>query len=258
VRDALVMAAVDLVGEVIFSGSLLLALPLALLAGVIAFASPCVLPLVPAYLGYVGGMTTMPDSSDRAARRRLLMGVVLFVMGFAAVFVLFSVAFASVGAALRTWLPLVTQIAGAVVFAMGFVFIGQVSFLQKQLALPVRAATGLGGAPVLGVIFGFGWAPCVGPTLVAVNTLALSVGDIPRAVVLALAYSVGLGVPFILIALGLEFATKSVAFIKKHLRVVNISGGVFLMLIGVLMMVGLWTEWMSELQVWISGSVTPL
>ena len=256
--DALVMATVDPVGEVIFSGSLLLALPLALLAGVIAFASPCVLPLVPAYLGYVGGMTTMPDSSDRAARRRLLMGVVLFVMGFATVFVLFSVAFASVGAALRTWLPLVTQIAGAVVFAMGFVFIGQVSFLQKQLALPVRAATGLGGAPVLGVIFGFGWAPCVGPTLVAVNTLALSVGDIPRAVILALAYSLGLGVPFILIALGLEFATKSVAFIKKHLRVVNISGGVFLMLIGVLMMVGLWTAWMSELQVWISGSVTPL
>ena len=256
--DALVMATVDPVGEVIFSGSLLLALPLALLAGVIAFASPCVLPLVPAYLGYVGGMTTMPDSSDRAARRRLLMGVVLFVMGFATVFVLFSVAFASVGAALRTWLPIVTQIAGAVVFAMGFVFIGQVSFFQKQLALPVRAATGLGGAPVLGVIFGFGWAPCVGPTLVAVNTLALSVGDIPRAVVLALAYSVGLGVPFILIALGLEFAAKSVAFIKKHLRVVNISGGVFLMLIGVLMMVGLWTAWMSELQVWISGSVTPL
>jgi len=153
---------------------------------------------------------------------------------------------------------LATQIAGVVVFAMGFVFIGQVSFMQKQLALPIRAATGLGGAPLLGAVFGFGWAPCVGPTLVAVNTLALSVGDIPRAVILALAYSIGLGVPFVLIALGLEFATKSVAFIKRHLRAVNIAGGVFLMLIGVLMMAGLWTAWMSELQVWISGSVTPL
>ena len=143
--DALVMATVDPVGEVIFSGSLLLALPLALLAGVIAFASPCVLPLVPAYLGYVGGMTTMPDSSDRAARRRLLMGVVLFVMGFATVFVLFSVAFASVGAALRTWLPLVTQIAGAVVFAMGFVFIGQVSFLRNSSPCPFGPPPGSAG-----------------------------------------------------------------------------------------------------------------
>jgi len=258
VLSVTLLAEVNPVGEVIFSGSLLLALPLALLAGVIAFASPCVLPLVPAYLGYVSGMTAMPEASDRASRRRLLLGVILFVAGFTAVFVLFSVAFASLGAALRAWLPLVTQIAGAIVFAMGFVFIGQVSFMQKQLALPVRAATGVGGAPLLGIIFGFGWAPCVGPTLVAVNTLALSVGDIPRAVMLALAYSIGLGVPFVLIALGLEFATKSVAFIKRHLRAVNTAGGVFLMLIGVLMMAGLWTEWMSELQVWISGSVTPL
>ena len=246
------------VGEIIFSGSLLLALPLALIAGVVAFASPCVLPLVPAYLGYVGGMSAMPERGDTQARRRLLLGVVLFVAGFAAVFVLFSVAFASVGSLLRTWLPLVTQIAGVVVILMGFVFIGQVSFMQKQLGLPLRAATGLGGAPVLGVIFGFGWAPCVGPTLVAVNTLALSVGDIPRAVALAVAYSLGLGIPFLLIAMGLQFATRTMSFMKKHMRAINISGGVFLMLIGLAMVSGLWTSWMSQLQVWISGSVTPL
>jgi cytochrome c-type biogenesis protein len=246
------------VGEIAFSGSLLVALPLALLAGVIAFASPCVLPLVPAYLGYVGGMSTLPKRGDRVARRQLLIGVALFVAGFAAVFVLFSVAFASVGALLRTWLPLVIQIAGVVVIIMGFVFIGQVSFMQKQLALPVRAATGVAGAPLLGVIFGFGWAPCVGPTLVAVNTLALSVGDIPRAVALAIAYSLGLGLPFLLISLGLQFAARTMSFMKKHLRAINISGGVFLMLIGLAMVSGLWTSWMSQLQVWISGSVTPL
>jgi cytochrome c-type biogenesis protein len=183
---------------------------------------------------------------------------VLFVAGFAAVFVLFSVAFASVGSLLRTWLPIVTQIAGVVVILMGLVFIGQVSFMQKQLGLPLRAATGLAGAPVLGVIFGFGWAPCVGPTLVAVNTLALSVGDIPRAVALAVAYSLGLGIPFLLIALGLQFATRTMSFMKKHMRAINISGGVFLMLIGLAMVSGLWTSWMSQLQVWISGSVTPL
>jgi cytochrome c-type biogenesis protein len=246
------------VGDIVFSGSLLAATPLALIAGLIAFASPCVLPLVPAYLGYVGGMSSLPDSADRAARRRLLLGVALFVLGFAAVFVLFSVAFASLGALLRTWLPLVTQIAGVVVMAMGFVFIGQVSFMQKQLTLPVRAATGVAGAPLLGVVFGFGWAPCVGPTLVAVNTLALSVGDIPRAVVLALAYSVGLGLPFVLIAMGVQAATRSMGWVKKHLRAINILGGVFLMLIGLLMVLGVWTSWMSQLQVWISGSVTPL
>lgn len=246
------------IGEVIFSGSLLLALPLALLAGVIAFASPCVLPLVPAYLGYVGGVTAMPDTHDRATRARLVGGVLLFIVGFATVFVGFSVAFASLGAALRTWLPLVTQIAGVLVIAMGFVFIGQVSFLQKQLSLPVKAATGWLGAPLLGVIFGFGWAPCVGPTLVAVNTLALSVGDIPRAVILAIAYSLGLGIPFLLLALGLQAATRAVGFIKRHLRVVNISGGVFLMVIGLAMVLGLWQQWMSELQVLISGTVTPL
>ena len=246
------------VGEVIFSGSLIAAIPLAVLAGLIAFASPCVLPLVPAYLGYVGGMSAMPGEQDRQERRRLVLGVLLFVVGFAAVFVLFSVAFASLGALLRTWLPLVTQMAGVIVIAMGFVFIGQVSFMQNRLSLPVRAATGVAGAPLLGVIFGFGWAPCVGPTLVAVNTLALSVGDIPRAVVLALAYSLGLGVPFVLIALGLQFAATTMSFLRRHVRAINISGGVFLMLIGLAMVLGLWTAWMSQLQVWISGSVTTL
>ena len=133
-----------------------------------------------------------------------------------------------------------------------------VSFMQNRLSLPVRAATGVAGAPLLGVIFGFGWAPCVGPTLVAVNTLALSVGDIPRAVVLALAYSLGLGVPFVLIALGLQFAANTMNFLKRHVRAINISGGVFLMLIGLAMVLGLWTAWISQLQVWISGSVTTL
>jgi len=130
--------------------------------------------------------------------------------------------------------------------------------MQNRLSLPVRAATGVAGAPLLGVIFGFGWAPCVGPTLVAVNTLALSVGDIPRAVVLALAYSLGLGVPFVLIALGLQVAATTMSFLKRHVRAINISGGVFLMLIGLAMVLGLWTSWMSQLQVWISGSVTAL
>ena len=249
---------VDPVGELVMSGSLLLALPIALLAGLIAFASPCVLPLVPAYLGYVGGMTALPEKGNTAGRRRLLAGVALFIAGFSAVFVGFSVVFAQLGVLVQTWLPVITRVAGVVVIVMGFVFIGQVSFLQRQLSLPIRAATGLGGAPVLGIVFGLGWAPCIGPTLIAVNALALGTGDIGRAAILALAYCLGLGLPFVLVALGVQSATTAIGFIKRHLRWFNILGGAFLMAIGLAMVTGLWQQWMSMLQVVIGGTPTPL
>jgi cytochrome c-type biogenesis protein len=249
---------VDQVGEIVLSGSLLLALPIALLAGLVAFASPCVLPLVPAYLGYVGGMTKLPEPGHRSGRGPLLLGVLLFVLGFSAVFVGLSIAFASVGALLGTQLDLITRIAGVVVIVMGFVFIGQVSFMQRNLTLPVKAATGIAGAPVLGVVFGLGWAPCIGPTLIAVNALALSVGDIGRAAVLAIAYCLGLGLPFLALALGLHSATKAMAFMRRHIRTINIFGGALLMLIGLAMVTGLWQQLMSMLLVVIGGTQTPL
>ena len=248
----------DQVGEIVLSGSLLLALPIALLAGLVAFASPCVLPLVPAYLGYVGGMTKLPEPGQRGGRGPLLLGVLLFVLGFSAVFVGLSIAFASVGALLGTQLDLITRIAGVVVILMGFVFIGQVSFMQRNLTLPVKAATGIAGAPVLGVVFGLGWAPCIGPTLIAVNALALSVGDIGRAAILATAYCLGLGLPFLALALGLHSATKAMGFLRRHIRIINISGGAFLMLIGLAMVTGLWQQLMSMLLVVIGGTQTPL
>ena len=248
----------DQVGEIVLSGSLLLALPIALLAGLVAFASPCVLPLVPAYLGYVGGMTKLPEPGQRGGRGPLLLGVLLFMLGFSAVFVGLSIAFASVGALLGTQLDLITRIAGVVVIVMGFVFIGQVSFMQRNLTLPVKAATGVAGAPVLGVVFGLGWAPCIGPTLIAVNALALSVGDIGRAAILATAYCLGLGLPFLALALGLHSATKAMGFLRRHIRIINISGGAFLMLIGLAMVTGLWQQLMSMLLVVIGGTQTPL
>lgn len=246
------------VGEIILSGSLLVALPIAILAGLIAFASPCVLPLVPAYLGYVGGMTKLPEPGTRSGRGPLLAGVALFVVGFGAVFVGLSIVFASVGAVLGTQLDVITRIAGVVVIVMGFVFIGQVSFLQRNLSLPVTTRTGVAGAPLLGVVFGLGWAPCIGPTLIAVNALALSVGDIPRAALLATAYSLGLGLPFLALALGFHSATRAMGFLRRHIRVINISGGAFLMLIGVAMVTGLWQELMSILLVVIGGTQTAL
>jgi len=249
---------VDQVGEIVLSGSLLLALPIALLAGLVAFASPCVLPLVPAYLGYVGGMTKLPEPGQKGGRGPLLVGVGLFILGFSSVFVGLSIVFAQVGSLLGTQLDLITRIAGVVVIVMGFVFIGQVSFLQRSLTLPVKAATGVAGAPLLGVVFGLGWAPCIGPTLIAVNALALSLGDVGRAALLATAYCLGLGLPFIALALGLHSATRAMGFLRRHIRIINILGGALLMLVGLAMVTGAWQQLMSQLLVVIGGTQTPL
>lgn len=247
----------DSIGEVIFSGPLLLALPLALLAGLVAFASPCVLPLVPGYLGYVSGFSSTSELATKP-KTRVVVGVLLFITGFSTVFIGFSVAFASLGLLLLGWMDVIIRFAGLLVILMGFVFIGQVSFLQRQTKLPLTSANGYLGAPLLGVVFGLGWAPCIGPTLIAVNTLALSVGDIPRAVALAIAYCIGLGVPFILIALGFGWVTGAVGWLKRHMRAINIAGGVILMAIGTAMVTGVWQFWMSSLQAVISGTTTPL
>jgi len=244
------------IGELVFSGPLLLALPVAIAAGFVAFASPCVLPLVPGYLGYVSGFSGSSTTTRPTAR--LVVGVVLFILGFSAVFISFSIFFASLGAALISWVDVILRVAGLLLILMGFVFIGQVSFLQRTTKLPLGSANGFLGAPILGVVFGLGWAPCIGPTLIAVNTLAFSVGDIPRATALAIAYCLGLGVPFLLIALGFGWVTGAVAWLKQHIRAINITGGVILMAIGMAMVSGVWQMWMSSVQAVIGGTTTPL
>lgn len=240
------------ISQIISGGSLAIALPIALLAGLIAFASPCVLPLVPGYLAYVGGFTS---PRERAGRGRLVLGVLLFILGFSVVFVVLNVVFAAAGALLIPWIDLITRIAGIVLIVMGLVFIGQLGFLQRNLKPQWRAATGLGGAPLLGIVFGIGWTPCIGPTLGAVLSLSLDGGNPLRGMLLGIVYCLGLGIPFLLVALGLNWVTGAVAWLKRHIRVINIIGGALLILIGLLMVTGVWRILMSEFGAVIGGFV---
>ena len=246
--------------EVVLSGQLLLAIPIALLAGLVSFASPCVLPLVPGYLAYVGGFSDAgADASGRkAGRRRMLLGIALFILGFSVIFLAYSAAFGALGTWLIVWQDLVTRIMGVVVIALGLVFIGQFSFMQRTFKPSWRPATGLAGAPILGVVFGLGWTPCIGPTLGAIQTLSLTSGSVWSGVLLGLFYCIGLGLPFLLVVLGLNWVTSSVKFLKRHIRTINIIGGAVLVAIGILMVSGLWTIWIYEMQAVIDGFVSPI
>ena len=240
---------------------LLLAVPVAILAGLISFASPCILPLVPGYLAYVGGFTdgrSTARTGDRVGQRRLVLGVALFVLGFAAVFVLTGFVFGAVGFWLIEWRDAITRVGGVVLILLGLVFVGQFTFMQRTFKPTWRPVTGLAGAPLLGVIFAIGWSPCTGPTLAAINTMSVSGGSAWQGAVLALFYALGLGVPFVLIALGFGWASGALAFLRRHIRVINVVGGALLIVMGVLMVSGVWNAWILQLQGVIPSFVTSL
>lgn len=241
--------------QTIISGPVLAALPVALLAGLISFASPCVLPLVPGYVGYVGGMagadTVKKGQSPGRSRIRLLVGVGLFVLGFTAVFVAMTVALTTAGLWLFRWQDVITRVLGVVVIVMGLAFIGRVPFLQRQARLPVSPKAGLAGAPVLGIVFGLGWTPCIGPTLGAVLALAQSAADPARALLLVVAYCLGLGVPFLLVALGLKSSERMMGFLRRHRVGIMRFGGIMLLLIGLALVSGMW----SMLTQWLQGYI---
>lgn len=242
--------------ELIGSGALWLAIPVAMLAGLVSFVSPCVLPLVPGYLGFLGGAVAPRGTSTDAApaRGRLVFGVLLFILGFSVVFIAFTVIGGTAAVFFLQWGELITRILGVVIIAMGLVFLGLFGFAQREFRLHVNSRTGLIGAPLLGFALGIGWAPCIGPTLAAITAVSWTLGDPVRAGFLGLAYSLGLGIPFLLVALGFGWATKTVGFLRRHIRVVNIIGGTMLILLGILMVTGLWTGIMSRLGA-VMGSV---
>ncbi len=238
--------------DTVLSGSLLAALPVALLAGLISFVSPCVVPLVPGYLGYVSSMAGA-GTPGRSSRPRLILGVLLFVLGFTAVFVVLGVAFASLGTRVEEQLDVITRILGVLVVVMGFVFLGSVPFMQRERRIHLSPKAGLWGAPLLGIVFGLGWTPCIGPTLAAVLTLSLSEATATRGVILAVVYSLGLGLPFIALAVWMERSRSVLAWLRRHRLALMRIGGGLLIVLGLLLVTGLWTQITNAMQGWIDG-----
>jgi len=244
-------------GAIVFDGALWLAIPIALLAGLVSFLSPCVLPLVPGYLGFLGGTVTSRRGRS-SGRGRLIGGVLLFIAGFTLVFVAMGVLAGSLGRFFLEYQDAITRVLGVVVIVLGLVFVGVFGFAQRTFKPQVRQGLGLIGAPLLGIAMGVGWAPCIGPTYTAILSISLTQADPWRAVLLAIVYSLGLGIPFLLIALGVGWASRSVGFFRRHIRVVNIVGGILLIALGVLMVTGVWTTLMSSLTGVIGSVELPL
>ncbi|HZC98913.1 MAG TPA: cytochrome c biogenesis protein CcdA [Actinomycetes bacterium] len=256
------MSVAEQAQQVIATGNLLVAMPVAAAAGFVSFASPCVLPLVPGYLSYVSGVSG--QDLERGGRHlgRVLAGVALFVLGFSLVFVALG---ATLGA-LTSWLfshhQVIMRTAGVIVIVMGLFLAGVLKpgFLYRERRLRTdRVPAGLGGALPLGMVFGFGWTPCIGPTLGAVLGLtAAGGGGLQRGALLLFVYSLGLGVPFLIAALGFRGAVGRFPALRRRFRLFELAGGGMLVAIGLLLVTGLWDGFLSHLRVWAGSVNLPL
>ncbi|AOT60345.1 MULTISPECIES: cytochrome c biogenesis CcdA family protein [Streptomyces] len=238
--------------ETVFSGALLLALPVAVLGGLVSFFSPCVLPLVPGYLSYVTGVTGTDLAEAR--RGRMVLGAGLFVLGFSAVFVSGGALFGYSGQTLLEHREILSRVLGVVMILMGVFFMGLMPWLtQREFRFHRKPAAGLVGAPVIGVLFGIGWTPCVGPTLTAVNALALNEASAGRGALLTLAYCLGLGLPFIVAAVAFRKALGAFGWVKRHYAWVMRIGGGMMILTGLLLLTGVWDALVQATQSWSSS-----
>jgi cytochrome c-type biogenesis protein len=281
------------VGQLVTSGPLILALPVAAAAGAVTFLSPCCLPLVPGYLSFVTGMagaggspvppppvptTAVPADGAGVAvaappvaavaagtappRGRVVAGTALFVLGFSVVFVAYGAALGGLGHLLTGHAGLLTRILGGLTIVLGLLFAGALdrfSFAGRIVRPSARPRAGLAGAPLLGVMFGLGWTPCIGPTLTAVLALSASTGTVARGALLAFVYALGLGVPFLLVSFGFSVAMRAFAFFRRRARLVTRIGGAMLICVGLLEVTGAWTTFMAWLQVhWVSNYEPPI
>ena len=237
--------------------SLLLAVPVALLAGIVSFASPCVLPLLPGYLSYASGLGAAQISDGTGNRRALVLGTIGFVLGFAAVFVLTGALFGSLGALLLDHERLITVIAGLLIIVLGAGFVGWLP-LPPQIRLSMVPRMGVVASPLLGLAFGLGWTPCIGPTLSVVLTLALTEGSAGKGATLAFFYALGLGLPFLAFAVAFTRLGPHLGWLMRHQRAMQVAGGVLLLVVGLSMVTGLWELGMNHLRNWVSSFGTIL
>lgn len=233
------------------SGSLLLAVPVALVAGLVSFFSPCVMPLLPGYLSYVTGLSAA-DLED-AKRGRMFAGALLFVLGFSAVYISLGSLFGSIGLELRDHQHAISVTMGIVIVVLGLAFMGLVPWMQRDVRVHKIPAIGLWAAPLIGALFGVGWTPCIGPTLSAVLGLSLNESTATRGAFLTLFYCLGLGIPFILAALGFRRFMGAVGWIRRHQRSVSYVGGGLLVAVGLLLVTGAWDSIVEDLRGWTSG-----
>lgn len=238
-----------MIGDLMTSGSLLFAFPVAFAAGLVAFLSPCVLPLAPGYVSYMTGLTGAELADGR--KSRMLLGSLLFVLGFSVVFVSFGAFFGGVGAVLLQYQDAITRVLGVLVIVMGLAFMGLIPGLQREWRIHRLPAWGVAGAPLLGVLFGLGWTPCIGPTLAAVQTLAFTEASALRGALLSFVYCLGLGLPFVLLAVLFSRTARALAWVKGHYLLVMRLGGAMLVIVGVLLVTGVWTDF----TVWLRTSV---
>ncbi|WP_455361308.1 cytochrome c biogenesis CcdA family protein [Streptomyces sp. SYSU K21746] len=240
------------VNETVLSGALLLALPVAVLGGLVSFFSPCVLPLVPGYLSYVTGVSGADLAEAR--RGRMVAGAGLFVLGFTAVFVSGGALFGYFGSTLQENRGIISKVLGGLVILMGLFFMGLIPGLtQREFRFHKRPVAGLAGAPLLGVMFGIGWTPCIGPTLSAVQTLAIDQASAGRGAVLTVAYCLGLGLPFVVAAVAFRKALGAFGWVKQHYAWVMRIGGVMMIATGLLLVTGVWDSMVGEMQAWSDG-----
>src|SRR6201991_1451401 len=237
--------------EIAAAGPVLLAVGVCLLAGLVSFASPCVVPLVPGYLSYLAAVVGVEDEPGhgavRTARLRVAGAAALFVAGFTAVFVLGTVAVLGMTGALITNQILLQRIGGVITILMGLVFVGFIPLLQRDTRFTPRELSTIGGAPLLGAVFALGWTPCLGPTLTGVIAVASATdgANVARGVLLVIAYCLGLGIPFVLLAFGSARAVQGLGWLRRHTRQIQIFGGVLLILVRTALVTGVWNDFVS-------------